>query len=260
MLIDWFTVGAQALNFVMLVWLMKRFLYQPILDAIDAREKSIAMALAEADKKQADAQQARDTFQRKSDDFDKQRATLLDQANKDADTERKRLFEEARQSADALSARRDQALEGEAQRLSQAIVQRTQQEVFAIARKALADLATAGLEERMAEVFIRRLRALGGPDRDSLGYALQSKSCPAIVRGAFDMPAPQRAAIQAAVNEIFSAEIALRFETAPDLIGGIELSANGQKVSWSIVGYLDSLLNAFGELMAQRAATEPARR
>ena len=42
MLIDGFTVGAQVLNFLILVWLMKRFLYQPILDAIDAREQRIA--------------------------------------------------------------------------------------------------------------------------------------------------------------------------------------------------------------------------
>ena len=39
MLIDWFTVGAQTLNFLILVWLMKRFLYKPVLDAIDAREE-----------------------------------------------------------------------------------------------------------------------------------------------------------------------------------------------------------------------------
>ena len=38
MLIDWFTVGAQALNFVILVWLLKHFLYKPILNAIDVRE------------------------------------------------------------------------------------------------------------------------------------------------------------------------------------------------------------------------------
>jgi F-type H+-transporting ATPase subunit b len=51
MLIDWFTVGAQALNFLVLVWLMKRFLYKPILDAIDEREKRIAAELANADAK-----------------------------------------------------------------------------------------------------------------------------------------------------------------------------------------------------------------
>ena len=55
MLIDWFTVGAQVLNFLVLVWLMKRFLYKPILDAIDAREKGIATELADADAKKAEA-------------------------------------------------------------------------------------------------------------------------------------------------------------------------------------------------------------
>ncbi len=51
MLIDWFTVGAQALNFFILVWLMKRFLYKPILDAINAREMLVAKQLAEASAK-----------------------------------------------------------------------------------------------------------------------------------------------------------------------------------------------------------------
>ena len=55
MLIDWFTVGAQALNFLILVWLMKRFLFKPVLDAIDAREKRIAAAIADADQKKAEA-------------------------------------------------------------------------------------------------------------------------------------------------------------------------------------------------------------
>ena len=74
MLIDWFTVGAQALNFIILVWLLKRFLYKPILNAIDAREKLIAAKLADADAKEAGAQKERDEFQHKNEAFDKQRA------------------------------------------------------------------------------------------------------------------------------------------------------------------------------------------
>ena len=58
MLIDWFTVVAQALNFLILVWLLKRFLYKPMLDAIDAREKRIATQLADADAKKAAAQRS----------------------------------------------------------------------------------------------------------------------------------------------------------------------------------------------------------
>ena len=63
MLIDWFTVGAQALNFIVLVWLLKRFLYKPILNAIDAREKLIAAKLADADTKVAEAKKERDAFE-----------------------------------------------------------------------------------------------------------------------------------------------------------------------------------------------------
>ena len=76
MLIDWFTVGAQALNFLILVWLMKRFLYKPILDAIDAREQRIAAELADADAKRDAAQRERDKFQHKNEEFDQQRRTL----------------------------------------------------------------------------------------------------------------------------------------------------------------------------------------
>ncbi len=62
MLIDWFTVGAQALNFVVLVWLLKRFLYQPVLDAIDAREARIAKQIGDAQAVQHDAQVQRDAL------------------------------------------------------------------------------------------------------------------------------------------------------------------------------------------------------
>ena len=148
MLIDWFTVIAQVVNFLILVWLLKRFLYRPILDAIDAREKRIATELADADAKKAEAQKERDEFQHKNEEFDQQRAALLSKATDEAKAERQRLLDEARKAADALSAKRQETLRSEAHNLNQAISRRAQQEVFAIARKALTDLATTSLEER----------------------------------------------------------------------------------------------------------------
>ena len=161
MLIDWFTVGAQALNFIILVWLLKRYLYKPILNAVDAREKRIAAELADADAKKAEAQKEREEFQHKNEEFDRQRAALLSKATDEAKAERERLLDDARKAADALSAKRQEALRSDANNLNQAIRRRTQQEVFAIARKALTDLATTSLEERMSEVFTQRLRVDG---------------------------------------------------------------------------------------------------
>ena len=252
MLIDWFTVGAQALNFIILVWLLKRFLYKPILHAIDAREKRIATELADADAKKGEAQKERDEFQHKNQEFDQQRAALLSKATDEANAERQRLLEDARKAADALGAKRQEALRRDADNLNQAIRRRTQQEVFAIARKALMDLATTSLEERIGEVFTRRLRTMDGKAKEGLAEVLKTASEPALVRTAFDLPAAQRAAIQNALNETFSAEVHVRFETAPDLVSGVELTTNGQKIAWSIAGYLASLETGVGELLKEK--------
>ena len=253
MLIDWFTVGAQALNFLVLVWLLKRFLYKPILGAIDAREKRIAAELADADAKKAEALKERDEFQRKNEEFAQQRDALLRKATDEAQAERERLLDEARQAAAVLQAQRQETLRNEEQNLHQAISRRAQQEVFAIARKALADLSGTSLEERMVAVFVRRLREMDGKVKAGLAEALKTATAPALVRTAFDLPAEQRTAIQNAINETFSAEIRLRFEATPDLIGGIEMSTDGQKVAWSIKDYLASLEKAVNELLKEKS-------
>lgn len=258
MLIDWFTVGAQALNFVILVWLMKRFLYKPILNAIDAREKRIAAELADADAKKKEAQKDRDEFQHRNEEFEKQRATLLGKATDDANAERQRLLDEARKDADKLRAKRQESLRSDANAQNQAIIRRTQEEVFAIARKALLDLATTSLEERISEVFILRLHQIDGKAKEGLATAIRTASAPVLVRSAFEMPAEQRATIQNALNVTFSADIRLKFETAPDLVSGIEITTNGQKLAWSIAEYLTSLEKNVDEFLKDKANAGPA--
>jgi F-type H+-transporting ATPase subunit b len=261
MLIDWFTVGAQVLNFLILVWLLKRFLYKPILNAIDAREKRIAAELADADAKKTEAQKERDDFQNKNKVFDEQRSALLGKAADEAKVERERLLDEARKAAESLRAAQATTLRNDQARLGSEITRLAKNEVFGIARKTLADLATVSLEERVGEVFTRRLREMDGKAKALLGAALKSSSEPAVVRSAFDLGTEQRAAIQNALNETFSAEIRIRFETSPDLISGIELTTNGQKVAWSIADYLASLGKGVDELLRKNdeaaAKTEP---
>jgi len=257
MLIDWFTVGAQALNFLILVWLLKHFLYKPILNAIDAREKGIAAQLADATTKKAEAEKEQAEFQSKNKAFDVQRSALLGKATDDAKTERDQLLNRARKDSDDLRALQAAALQNDQKRLGTEIVRLTKEEVFGIARKTLADLATVSLEERMGEVFTRRLREMDGKAKASFGAALKAGSEPAILRSTFALPADQRAAIQNALNETFSAQIRVNFETAPDALCGIELSAGGQKVAWSIADYLQSLDRKVGTLLDAQATPPP---
>lgn len=258
MLIDWFTVGAQALNFIILVWLLKRFLYRPILDAIDTREKRVAAELAGADAKHAEAQKEHTEYQLKNEQFEQQRAALLSQATQEVAVERQRLLAEAGAAADALAATRRKALRAEFDSLNQAIRQRTQQEVFAIARSTLKDLAASSLEERMLDVFIQRLRTLSGSAKDALAKAVRTAADPALVRSAFELSSVLRTTLQTACNEIFATEVHLRFETAPELICGMALSVNGQKLDWTIADYLGSLQKSVAQLLLQPEEPEPA--
>jgi len=258
MLIDWFTVGAQTLNFLILVWLMKHFLYQPILNAINTREKRIAAELADADAKKAEAKTERDEFQRKNEEFDGQRSVMLSEATAAAKAEGERLLEEARTAANTMSAKRQETLRNEAQTLNQAIMLRTGQEVFAIARKVLNDLAGATLEERMCAVFISRVRELDIETKNRLAAVITTAPYPVAVRSVFELPQEQRVLIQTALNETFSADIRIRFETAPELVSGIELVTNGQKVAWSITEYLATLKQEVEELLqVKRVREEP---
>jgi F-type H+-transporting ATPase subunit b len=173
----------------------------------------------------------------------------LKKATDDANSERNRLLDEAKKDADALRAKRQDALETERRNLNVEITRWTQKEVFAITRKTLADLATSSLEERMGDVLVQRVRALTGGAKEQLATAFKESNHTVSVHSAFDLPPEQRSAIENAVKETFAPDAQVQFETAPELVSGIELSTNGHKVAWSIADYLATLEKSAGELL-----------
>ncbi|HEY6927139.1 MAG TPA: hypothetical protein VI653_26920, partial [Steroidobacteraceae bacterium] len=134
MLIDWFTVVAQAVNFLVLVWLLKRLLYRPVLGAIDAREKKIAARLADATQREAQARTEREEYQHRNETLAQEREALLRKASDAADAERQLLLEQARQDAQSLRARLTEVLTKERQELGRQLVTKAQAEVFELAR------------------------------------------------------------------------------------------------------------------------------
>ena len=100
----------------------------------------------------------------------------------------------------------------------------------------------------MVAVFIRRLGGLDAQAKGALGQALNAGPDPALLRCAVDLAPEQRAAVQKALNEAFSADIHFNVETAPEMGGGIELLAHGQKLAWTVADYLGSLESDVGRL------------
>jgi F-type H+-transporting ATPase subunit b len=241
MKINWFTVIAQVINFLILVWLLKKFLYKPILNAVNQREKKITDQIKDADDKKAAAQKEQDDFKKKNDDFDQQKKALMDKAVADAKTEKQKLIDGAKAEASTLRATMENAAKEKQESDNVTKAEKTQQQVFAITRKALADIASISLEEQSANTFIKHLKESNDEEKKQFIDAFKSNSNAILVRSAFELAAKQQGEINDAVNVILSADTLLQFKTTPEIISGIELSTNGYKLTWSLSEYLDSL-------------------
>jgi F-type H+-transporting ATPase subunit b len=231
MLIDWFTVAAQLLNFLVLVWLMKRYLYGPVLAAIDAREKSVAATLTDAATRLQAAQVLDAQAVAKNTAFDGQRAVLLADAVRTAAEQNAALLEQGKVQDSALRAQAAASLGAEQERVSMAFARQVRGEVMAQVRQALANLGDATLEDAMVHAFLRKLDA---PARARLAGA------PVEVRSAFPLGPQQQAALEAELAA-GGARLPVTFTCAPELVCGIELRLPGWSLAWNVDEYVQRL-------------------
>lgn len=254
--IDWFTVAAQVLNFLILVWLLKRFLYRPILNAIAERERRTRETVESAERERACAEREHADWQARNAAFEQEKQKLLTAAQHSAEEERVRLTEAARAESQNLRAKWHESLVSEQAVFRKAFTRRAQQEVIEIARQALRDLGGAELEERIAHVFIARLQSLDGDERKRLAALVESSHDGVIVRSAASLQSATRQQIEAAVRKTLGAALQIRFETRDALAVGIELSLNGYKIGWTLDDYLDSLGKSAQRLLAEGTTDE----
>lgn len=241
MKVDWFTIIAQALNFLVLVWFMKRFLYKPILGVIDEREKRISDQMAEAETMQSEAQKQRDEYEEKNRALEQESAALMDAAKAEAQAERQKLLDEAREVAEVNNAKHRQALKDEDLALRMDIEKRIRAEVLSLSRDALVALAGTSLEERIVELFNERLRNMEKEEAQVLTAALTGSDDLVIVRTGLDLSDLQKTTTEETIKTLMGTDTRISFEATPELISGIELNANGHKAAWSIDEYLSSV-------------------
>ena len=250
MLIDWFTVIAQIINFLVLVYLLKRFLYGPIIKAMDKRQEKIALRLKGARKKKEEAEQEAELFLQKNREFDARHEEMLSQIKKEAEARRLELIKEARSQVDAEMARWYGAIRKEKETFLQDIRRRALRHTCAIVTRAIKDLSNADLENRITSIFIERLRNIDKNEREALAQAIQHSMERIKVNSSFEIPEESATEIVQLLQNLTTDPVAVRFEILPELICGIELKLHGRKISWNIADYLGS----FEESM--RAAIE----
>jgi len=119
MTIDWWTLALQAVNFLVLVWLLQRFLYKPVMAVIARRREEAQRALDEAARREAEADRARRGFEQEQAGVSAMREKVMAEARDEIEAERKKTIEQARQEAAEvmktvrakLADERDEALE-----------------------------------------------------------------------------------------------------------------------------------------------------
>lgn len=257
MLIDWFTVAAQIINFLVLVGLLKYFLYDRIVNAMGEREQRIASRLEEAESREKEAKTKLEEYRQKESQLEDERRKTLEQAKKDADERRRELMRDARKEVDAAKSQWRQALEKEKDSFLRELQGQIGRSSVELLRKALADLAGADLEPRMAQAFVERLENLSDKDKEELKRAASGGDGPLKVQTSSDLPEQARETIRKRLRTITEDEVDVEFERTSALICGIVLAAKGRKIEWSVRGYLDDLERSVAGKVNRKIQSQP---
>lgn len=256
MQIDWFTFFAQIVNFLILVLLLRHFLYGPVTRAMDARESMIADRFHEAEDRERLADEEIERYRAKRDDLAEAETQILADAETEAEARRRTMISEARAEVETMMSRWYEDVEHERETLMHEIRERLGIMVVKLADQVLTDVADGSLERQASAHFVERLQNLPPGERHALVESGGRFDQDVIVCSASRLPYAERQQIIETLGQLidddtrangdhpqpeYPNEIGVRFEETPDLLCGVELRVRDRRVAWSVRDYLDEL-------------------
>ncbi len=240
MKINWFTIIAQIINFIILVWLLKKLLYKPVLNAISNRKNERESLLKSAELKMAEAKQMQNDLQKKNEDLENHKGDLLKKIGQEIEEEKKKRLMEVYKMSDQLKDHLTKSIKEETEQYIDELVNRVESEVFYISKKVLKDLSSLNLQEVVTQNFIERLNNIDSVKSENLTGNSGIADQIAIVKSAYEINSSLKEQIGTIVKRIADIN-EIHYEIEPDLICGVELIINGYRVAWSIKDYLNSV-------------------
>jgi F-type H+-transporting ATPase subunit b len=250
-LIDWFTVAAQAVNFVVLVWLLRRFLYGPITRAMEERQRGIDEEIEAAHRLRAEAAAEGDRLRTEQERFEAEREARERDLREELDEDRRAALAAARDEADQLRERWRAAVQREREGFLQELRQQAGGQIIEVSRAALRDLADEHLEARVVDRFLVRLDGLDHEQRRTLEGAADGQDGSVEVRTAFEVPPALQERIADTVRGHLEHEHRVVFTVDPRLLCGIELRVGGYALAWSLEDHLDELEAVLAEALGE---------
>lgn len=158
MIIDWFTVLVQIFNFLVLVYILKYFLYKPIFEAIDRRKQEIENSIRRAEKKEAEASAFEEEYQRKKSELEGQERRIVDEANAKASLFLKEKIAEMEKDIKDLKNKRIEKIHKDEEEFRENLLELFKKTVFKLTSKVFEELAGRAFEEGIFETFLFYLR------------------------------------------------------------------------------------------------------
>ena len=255
MQIDWITVAAQIANFLILVWLLQRFLYRPVVRAMDRREQRIAERMHAAEQREEEAEAETERYRRQQAELEDRREAVLAQAEEAAEKERRKLERAAREEIEGRKHRWQQQLDAEREQFLGDLRRHAAEQFYRLARRALGDLADAELEARIAHSFAGQLEALDDETKAKVAAACAEAGDAVTIRSRFEFSDEARQRLARAVHGHVSESAGIAHEIDETAICGVELRAGSETIRWSLASYLDGLESAVSERIARAAAS-----
>ena len=247
MQIDWFTFGAQLVNFLILIGLLRRYLYGPVMDAMDEREHNINARLEEARERREAARQKAEEYKAMQEAFEAERDERWHEVEEAAEERRRALIDEAREEVEHLERAWRESLKQERETFLQTLSERAVEETIALTRRVLRDLANAELEAQALGHFVEHLAHLEGDERGALEDAFAASKGRATVRSAFGLSDDQVDRIREALRDYSPADVNLQVETDDALGIGVTVRVGDRKVAWTLERYLTDLVDRVRE-------------
>jgi F-type H+-transporting ATPase subunit b len=254
MSIDFWTIGLEAVNFLVLVWLLERLLYRPVLDVINRRQAEIER-LQQAD---ASAHEAV-AVEKQRLEADRQalraeRARALEEAHAQARKERSRLEAEARAEMERLLASGRARLEHERADVARALRRKSVELGVTIARRLLTMSTPSGGDGRFVDTVCVRLRDMASSDRARLVAGLGEGTVVQVV-SAQALDAQTQARCREGIAQALGREVDIAFAVDASLIAGLEIVFPGLVLRHS---WRDALTDGEAALVeeAQQASVE----
>jgi F-type H+-transporting ATPase subunit b len=214
---DWTTLLLQTVNLLVLVWLLQRFLFRPVMAIIAERRRA-------ADALLADAEAACDAARAEADRIAKRRQSLaaegdqlMADAHASAEAERMELLAQARQEAARTQQAAETTLDQERLRQRRALEAEARQLAVTIAARLLARLPPQAATAALLEMLDAWLAALPAADLANLAQG------PLEVATAATLDEPAQAACTAMLQRRLGDGLRLRFVADRSLIAGVEL-------------------------------------